>query len=185
MEGFDALRAALESAGVRFAIGGSWAGTAFGEPRSTNDIDVLADVHPANLDRFLAALPPDFYADPDYAREALRLGRPFNLIYMPAALKFDIFPARAFPIGLDEIERAIPLPGSGLSDSPVPFVTAEDILLAKLHWFQAGGSVSEVQWRDVQAILRTRAADLDRSYLRQAAAKLGVSALLERLLAGG
>src|SRR5690242_219873 len=32
-EAFEPLRAALEAAGVRYAVGGSWASTAFGEPR--------------------------------------------------------------------------------------------------------------------------------------------------------
>jgi hypothetical protein len=182
VEGFADLRTALDSAGIRFAVGGSWASTAFGEPRSTNDVDIVADIHPENLDRFLAALPPDFYVDRDSALDALRRGRPFNVIHMGSALKFDIFPAQAFPIGLEEIDRAIPLPNSGLSESPVPLVSAEDILLAKLHWYKAGGAVSEVQWRDVRSILRNRAADLDYTYLQQAAAKLGVSDLLDRLL---
>jgi hypothetical protein len=34
-DAFDALRAALERAGIRYAIGGSWASTAFGEPPFT------------------------------------------------------------------------------------------------------------------------------------------------------
>jgi hypothetical protein len=40
---FALLRGALEAAGIRYAIGGSWASTAFGEPRFTNDVDILAD----------------------------------------------------------------------------------------------------------------------------------------------
>jgi hypothetical protein len=41
-DAFDILRSALKRAGIRYAIGGSWASTAFGEPRFTNDIDLLA-----------------------------------------------------------------------------------------------------------------------------------------------
>jgi hypothetical protein len=95
------------------------------------------------------------------------MGRAFNIIYMPSALKFDLFPARAFPIGLEELERSVLVPNSGLSLEPTPFVSPEDILLAKLHWFREGGEVSERQWRDVQGI---------------GAARLGVSDLLARAL---
>src|SRR3954468_5210541 len=42
---FDLLRSALERAGVRYAVGGSWASTAFGEPRLTNDVDISGGVH--------------------------------------------------------------------------------------------------------------------------------------------
>lgn len=49
---FVALRSALESAGVRYAVGGSWASTAFGEPRFTNDADILADFTAESLSHF-------------------------------------------------------------------------------------------------------------------------------------
>jgi hypothetical protein len=49
-DAFSPLRSALEEAGVRYAIGGSWASTAFGEPRFTNNADILADLTQENLD---------------------------------------------------------------------------------------------------------------------------------------
>src|SRR5207302_7485828 len=56
-DAFDLLRSALERAGVRYAVGGSWASTAFGEPRFTNDVDILAEFTEENLPRFLSFLP--------------------------------------------------------------------------------------------------------------------------------
>jgi hypothetical protein len=47
---------------LRFAIGGSWASTAFGEPRFTNDVDILADFTAETLDAFLDRLPDDRFA---------------------------------------------------------------------------------------------------------------------------
>jgi hypothetical protein len=181
-EAFDLVRTALEQAAVRYAVGGSWASTAFGEPRLTNDVDILADFTPENLDRFLAALPKSLYADSDEARSSLRLGRAFNVICMPAPFKFDLFPARAFPLGLQELDRAIFLPQSGLSEAAIPFVTPEDILLAKLYWFREGGEVSELQWRDIQGIVRARGEFLDRDYLAESATTLGLLPLLRRAL---
>lgn len=181
-DAFEELRAALEQAGVRYAIGGSWASTAFGEPRFTNDVDILAEFTEEKLKRFLRNLPKTFYTDDEQALMALRGGRPFNVLYMPMAFKFDFFPAAAFPLGIQELERAIYLAGTGLSETPVPFVTPEDILLAKLHWFRLGGEVSEVQWRDIKGIVRGSAGTLDRKYLEASAARLGVSDLLGKLL---
>jgi hypothetical protein len=181
-DAFAPLRCALERARVRYAVGGSWASTAFGEPRFTNDVDIVADFTPESLDRFLANLPETFYVDRDEAFSAVRLGRPFNVIYMPMAFKFDFFHAEAFPLGREELDRAILLTGTGLSEDPAPFVTPEDILLAKLHWFRAGGEVSDVQWRDIQGIVRACLAAFDRKYLEQGAERLGILALLERAM---
>jgi hypothetical protein len=182
-QAFEPLRAALERTGIRYAIGGSWASTAFGEPRFTNDVDILADLHPNTLPVFLKALPADFYVDLDESLRALRAGRPFNVIYIPTAFKFDFFPARSFPLGLQELERAVRLGSTGLSQSPVPFVSAEDILLAKLHWFRQGGESSEAQWRDIRGVVRGLRTQCDHAYLESGAATLGVSDLLDRALA--
>ena len=48
-DAFAPLRSALEQAEVRYAAGGSWASTAFGEPRFTNGVDILTDFTPENL----------------------------------------------------------------------------------------------------------------------------------------
>ncbi len=181
-EAFDILRSALEQAGIRYAIGGSWASTAFGEPRFTNDVDILADITPKNLAAFLRHLPETFYADAAEALDALRRGRPFNVIHMPTVLKFDLFPSSASPLGAEELDRAILLQDSGLSKGPAWFVTPEDILLAKLYWFKLGGEVSEVQWRDILGIVRGCSATLDRAYLQRAASQLDLRALLYRSL---
>jgi hypothetical protein len=182
-EVFRLVRSALEASGIRFAVGGSWASAAYGEARFTYDIDILADFDANSLERFLRELPAGFHADAEEARHLFRMGRAFNVIYMPTALKFDLFPAKAFPIGAEEIERAVMLPNSGLGEDPVPFVSPEDILLAKLDWFRQGGEVSERQWRDIVGIVRTRFGSLDRSYLKRSAERLGVAKLLELALA--
>jgi hypothetical protein len=179
---FDIVRSALQAAGIRYAVGGSWASTAFGEPRFTNDVDILADVTSQNLAVFLNHLPDSFYADAEEALSAIRRGRPFNLIHMPTVLKFDIFPASAFPLGREELDRAVLLEDTGLSQGPAWFVTPEDILLAKLHWFQLAGEMSEVQWRDIMGVVRACSVTLDRRYLERAASELGIRDLLRRSL---
>jgi len=181
-DAFDLLRSALERAGIRYAVGGSWASTAFGEPRFTNDVDILAAFTEENLPEFLALLPETFYVDVKDAVRALGHGRPFNVIHMPTVLKFDLFPSRAFPLGAEELNRAVSLANTGLSKEPAWFVTPEDILLAKLYWFNSGGQVSEVQWRDIKGLVRGSAAIFDHKYLEQSAAKLGVLDLLNRAL---
>jgi hypothetical protein len=184
-EAFAPLRFALEDAGIRYAVGGSWASTAFGEPRFTNDVDIVANFTPENLASFLSALPAAFYVDREEARSSIRFGRAFNVIYMPMAFKFDFFPAAAFPLGTEELDRAVLLADNGLSEGPAPFVTPEDILLAKLYWYRLGGEASEVQWRDIQGIVRGRGTTLDRKYLEQGARRLGVSGLLAEALGEG
>ncbi len=123
-----------------------------------------------------------FFADPEEAERAARQVRAFNVIYMPMAFKFDLFPARVFALGIQGLDRAILLDNSGLSAEPVPFVTPQDIVLAKLSWFRPGGEVSEVQWRDVQGIVHGLDGKLDYAYLSRSAETLGIADLLKGAL---
>jgi hypothetical protein len=68
---------------------------------------------------------------------------------------------RAFLLGVQELDRALSLAGAVLSKAPTPFVTTEDILLAKLRWFRGGGWVSEPQGRDSLRIVRACGAGPD------------------------
>jgi hypothetical protein len=181
-DAFEPVRSALERARIRYAIGGSWASTAFGEPRFTNDVDILGEFTEENLEAFLRSLPETLYSDAEDALAAIRGGRSFNVIYTPIAFKFDFFPAAAFALGMQELDRAIYLSDTGLAKAPAPFVTPEDILLAKLFWFRSGGETSEVQWRDIQGIARNCARSLDCRYMENSADKLGVRDLLEKAL---
>ena len=61
--------------------------------------------------------------------------------------------------------------------SEYPVAAAEDIVLAKLAWYQAGGGTSERQWTDIlKVILATP--NMDWPYVESWAPRLGVSALL-------
>ena len=61
-------------------------------------------------------------------------------------------------------------------------VTAEDAVLTKLVWYQAGGEVSTRQWNDLLGIVQMRRRELDREYLRRWALYLKVDRLLSHLL---
>ena len=59
----------------------------------------------------------------------------------------------------------------------------EDILLQKLRWYEMGGRSSDLQWRDVQGIIRVQGRRLDLDYLSEHAPAVGIEALLTDALA--
>src|SRR3954451_1624427 len=71
----------LDSLGIRYRVVGSMASTAYGEPRFTNDIDVVADLPPEAVDLFCQHFPPEeFYCYANAVREAVRNRHQFNII---------------------------------------------------------------------------------------------------------
>ena len=180
---FAALRrvtAALEQLGVRYLVCGSMASSHHGEPRSTHDIDLVADLRPEDIEPLRACLGAGFHADDLAMRDAVSSRTMFNVIDRSSGIKVDVILLRDRPFSRTELARGVPmLLPDGLS---VRVATAEDTLLAKLEWYRKGGEVSDRQWRDVRGIVKVQRATLDLAYVRTWARDLGVEDLLGRAL---
>jgi hypothetical protein len=173
------LAGALEGLKIPYLIGGSLASSTHGVWRATLDVDILARVVVEQADPLRAALGDGWYVDSEQIRQALAAGRAFNLIHISSMQKFDIFPAVS-EFHMSELARARRLEVDYFGDRRVcPVATAEDVLLAKLQWYRAGGEVSERQWIDIAGILAANR-NLDFAYLREWAARLGLEPLLRR-----
>jgi hypothetical protein len=173
------LTAVLAALQIPYLIGGSVASSARGVLRATMDVDLLVRLPAEDAPRLAGALGSDWYADPDAMWQALVRGRPFNVIHKLTGDKFDFFPAVA-EFHAEELKRAQEMEiRLGDDTLRLPVASVEDIILAKLQWYRAGGEVSERQWSDVQNLLTTNSA-LDWQYLATWAERLGIQRLLAR-----
>lgn len=173
---------ALNGLGVRYAIGGSLSSAVHGVMRATMDADLIADLRLEHVEPLERVLRDSFYADAEMMRDAVRRHSSFNVIHLETTFKVDVFVAK--PRAFDRAQlarRQLHL----LSEEPerrAYITSSEDIVLAKLEWYRAGGEISERQWRDVLGVLRVQAERLDRAYLQEMAAELRVSDLLSRAM---
>ena len=172
---------ALEALGVRHYVGGAVASSAHGVARASLDVDVVADLRDEQVPPFVARLASAYYVDEGRAREAVRARRSFNLIHLGTMLKVDVFVSKGRAFDEEALRRARPQALAETPDAPrVAMASAEDTVLAKLEWFQAGGEVSQRQWSDIIGVLTTSVKHIDREYLRHWAEPLGVVHLLDR-----
>lgn len=174
-----AVARAVEKTGGAYFVGGSLATSLQGEPRSTNDIDMVVRLPLGRLAAFAEALGDDFEVDLDMLRDSLRQGTCCNVFYLPRITKIDLFPLGDEPFDQSEFARRRPfvIRPDGVS---LVLKSPEDSVLRKLLWFVAGGGVSERQWRDVVQMLWINHATLDVDYLDEWATRLGISDLLAR-----
>jgi len=167
--------------GVRWLVGGSLASSLHGVPRSTQDVDFVADLEPQHARALVALAGADFYADEAMIAEAIRTRRSFNLLHFPTNFKVDVFVARRDALTRSELARVQEVCVRETPRAVLRVASPEDIVLQKLLWFQLGEQVSERQWSDALGVVRVRR-DLDLSYLRGLAREAGLAELLERLL---
>jgi hypothetical protein len=177
----------LESLALPYLVGGSMASIVYGEARMTNDLDLVVGLSEAHVSDFVAAFQDEFYVDEMAVRRAVRERSSFNLIHLATMFKVDVFIHRADDWAHEQMQRAEARALLAGDDTTIRKVaSAETMVLQKLLWFRKGGEVSDRQWRDVQGMLKVQAVRIDVEYLRQWAAKLQISDLLERaLLAAG
>ena len=175
--------ATLDRLGVAYQVGGSVASSIHGMARSTMDIDLVADLAPDHVDRLVAALEPEYYVDAQMIREAPRDRSSFHLIHQGTMLKVDVFVPRDRPYDREALRRrTVDRLEEGSASGEFCVATAEDVVLAKLDWFDRGGRASERQWGDILGVLRVQGESLDFDYLTKWAAELGVEDLLRRAL---
>jgi hypothetical protein len=133
-------------------VTGAVASIIYGEPRLTNDIDLVINMNPDDVDNFADAFPiEEFYCPP---QEVIRLeiARPqrghFNLIHHATGFKADIYAS-----GRDELHDwglknkfAADVEGEKFWLAPIEYV-----ILRKLEYYREGKSDKHL--RDITNIL--------------------------------
>lgn len=182
MELSDLLRfvaGVLNQLGIRYFVTGSTATVFFGEPRFTNDIDIVIDLPPGKISAFCAAFPAeDFYLSEESARRAVARRGQFNVIHPRSGWKVDFIVAGDTPLDRSRFLRARQLsPGP---DFQVSFSSPEDVILKKMEFYQEGHS--EKHLRDIASVFKISGDQIDRSYLEEWVSKLGLEDVWRQVL---
>lgn len=149
------LSDALERAHVPYAIGGALAYSEWGIPRSTKDLDINVFLGEQDWPRMLALLRSEgVTGDED---KALRQLRERGVCFLQESdVRVDVF-VPSIPFYDSVKTRLVP---RALLGRPAQFLSAEDISVFKMMFFRPRDIP------DVQQMLATQGAALDRSYVR-------------------
>ncbi len=175
---------ALAAAGVDYLIGGAVAAWAWGEPRSTLDLDVVVDVPPEAAGRLSRELEKrDMLVPAEVILETIleeRADIPINAIHMHSGYKADLYPLRPH----DELRRAAfgrrvqvdfgPPLGSVYLHSP------EDLIIYKIWYFSLSQQTKHL--RDIAAIVHSLGGQLDLPYIDAWVERKGLQATWRELL---
>ena len=176
------LTDALDGLKINYAIGGSIASSVYGKVRFTQDADITVAAFGDNAEQFYNVLKESFYISEDAMYQAISNRGSFNIIHLKSAFKIDIFIQKD-----DDFHRLIFIRRKKVKldesiEQLFDIVSAEDIILLKLQWYQSAGCVSERQWSDVLGVLTVQAQMLDMKYLRSCSEKLGLGDILQKAI---
>ncbi len=164
------LARAMERAGIPFMLTGSVAAAYHGAARATMDIDAVIDPTAAQLDILVETLVSvGLYVSAEAAHTALADRTMFNAIDPDTGWKADLIVRKQRPFSLEEFARRVP---ADLLGEHVFIATLEDVILSKLEWTALGGSARQLE--DVRRLLAIAGETLDRAYVDEWAARLGV-----------
>lgn len=163
----------LDEAGLEYMITGGLATVLYGNPRLTNDIDLVLHISTAQVSKLPSIFAaPEFYCPPievmrlETTREA---GGHFNIIHTMTSLKADIYPLSRAAFERDAFRRRERL---AYLDYEVWVAPPDYVIARKLEYYREGGS--EKHLGDIRGILANSGGQLDRERLLDNLAALGL-----------
>lgn len=164
---FLLFTAPLDSAQIPYMVSGAVASMVYGEPRLTNDVDIIVALAAARANDLDKLFPfSDFYCPPQEVI-ALEIRRPrrghFNIIHHETGHKADIYTAGSDPLqawGLQHRRAIEVIHGKSLWIAPPEYV-----ILRKLEYYREGQSEKHVL--DIRGMLDVSGDSLDQVFLQQ------------------
>lgn len=152
--------------GLRYMVSGSVAAIYYGEPRMTNDVDIIVFLRSEDARKLVAAFPEhEFYCPPldviQAERKRDRRGH-FNLIHHATGFKADIYLTSRDDLHTWGLSHAVKADVDG---EDILFAPPEYVMVRKLQFYREGGSSKHL--RDISRMLIALGEEWDRTTLEQ------------------
>jgi hypothetical protein len=147
----------------------------YGEPRFTNDLDVVVFLRQDDIQRLADAFPsPEFYVPPQEIISA-EIARPqngqFNVIHISTGFKADIYTTGRDDFNAWAFRHARKMNFKGETIVVAP---PECVIVRKLEFYREGGS--EKHLRDIRSMLKVSGEQINRADLHEWIKRQGVEA---------
>ena len=169
----------LERLQIPYLVTGAIASIAYGEPRLTNDIDIVAAIKEQHIQHLIEAFPPgEFYVSQEAVRAAIRDQGQFNILHPSSGLKVDVILKKDSPFDHSRFSRVRRIHPA--ESYQVNFAAPEDVILKKMEYYKEGAS--EKHLRDITGILKISEDIINREYISEWARQLGLTEIWEAIL---
>lgn len=183
-EGFlKMILSVLEKVGIDYMIGGAVAVWPWGEPRSTQDIDIVIHLEKDQINSLSKELEKvDIYLPPDIIIENLhetRIDLPINAIHGASGYKAEMFLVREDDeLRKTAFQRRVKVDfGPGIGE--VYIHSPEDLIIYKMLYYSLSQQTKHI--RDIGSIIKTRGGILDYGYIQKWAREKQLTAIWQEV----
>lgn len=152
--------------GIEYMVTGSFAMSAYGEMRSTRDIDIVVHLNESHIGPLLRAYTGDYYVSDKSIRRAIQHHSMFNIVNTRWGAKLDCIIQKDTDFARKSFARRRKAVVWGVEFWTT---TKEDLIIAKLDWSRE--SHSEMQIRDIANLTSS---EYDSEYVNAWIPRLGL-----------
>jgi hypothetical protein len=171
----------LNVAGIRYMVTGGLAAIVYGEPRLTNDVDLVVQLSPTDPRRLNQVYDASEYYVPSIetieAEAARRMFGHFNIVHIESALRADVY-----CVGDDDFgawgfrhRRSVDIANESIWLAPIEYV-----IVQKLRYFRESGQDRHL--RDIAAMRRISGELIDENTINEWVVRLVLQAEWEKVL---
>ncbi len=177
LDTFKVILLKFEATQIPYMIVGSLSSIVYGEPRMTNDMDIVLDIHVEDAERIETLFPLEgYYCPPIEVLKAEIVARgQFNLLDHDSGLKIDIVVRKQSPHSIEEFRRRKKMAFS--KNFSAYIASPEDIIIKKLEFYRLGGSEKHIG--DIRGILANTS--IDKEYLDSWIQKLSLQSAWSKI----
>ncbi|HZM15789.1 MAG TPA: hypothetical protein VFE28_07290 [Candidatus Krumholzibacteria bacterium] len=182
LEPFLVFTQKLNDLGFPYMVSGSVAATFYGEPRLTNDVDIIVVMKRQDVRALETAFPRDLFYCPPAEVIELEITRSqrghFNLIHHDTGFKADIYLSGQDVLHAWGLAHARHVQ---LEDGALWLAPPEYVIIRKLQFYREGQSQKHL--RDMSRMLASLGPDWDRTQLEAMIREQGLQTEWQRVLA--
>lgn len=168
----------LNSENIPYMLVGSFVSSLYGEPRSTQDIDLVVQLQKSHIPKLISMFPPSrYYIEEEMILFALETKRMFNLIDTNEGDKIDFYILKDEEYEIEKFSRRIE---KILFGHTLVLLSPEDTILSKLQWCVKSG-MSQKQFKDALNVFRFQRENLDMYYIEERSKFLNIYELFLKI----
>lgn len=161
-------------------ISGSVGSMLYGEPRMTNDIDIVVEIEIEGIKDFLDQFDEEHYYFPslEFVKDVVKRKSQFNIIHIESGSKVDIIIKKSTEFAKIEFSRKRPVPFA--EDFNAYTASPEDIIISKMAFYHLSGSEKHI--KDIASMLLISGDQIDQEYLQKWISKMGYQEIWNEVL---